>query len=93
MCRSIRVLYNFEPPTTEEEIRAAATQFVRKVTGLSRPSAVDTEVFERAITDIATNTERLLASLHARTGVRTREIERQKARTRWTSRLERLPPR
>jgi hypothetical protein len=93
MCRSIRVLYNFEPPTTRDEIRAAATQFVRKVTGLTRPSAADAEAFERAIGEIATNTETLLSTLNARTTVRTREHERERARARWTSRLERLPPR
>ncbi len=93
MCRSIRVLYNFEPPTTRDEIRAAATQFVRKVTGLTRPSAADAEAFERAIGEIAANTENLLSMLHARTTVRTREHERERARARWTSRLERLPPR
>jgi hypothetical protein len=93
MCRSIRVLYNFEPPTTRDEIRAAATQFVRKVTGLTRPSAADAEAFERAIGEIATNTETLLSTLHARTTIRTREHEREIARARWTSRLERLPPR
>jgi len=93
MCRSIRVLYNFEPPTTPDEIRAAATQFVRKVTGLNRPSTADAAAFERAIGDIATSTEALLSALHARTAVRTREHEREKARARWTSRVERLPSR
>ena len=93
MCRSIRVLYNFEPPTTRDEIRAAATQFVRKVSGLSRPSSADTSAFERAITEIASSTETLLSTLHARTSVRTREHERERARARWTSRQERLPPR
>jgi len=93
MCRSIRVLYNFEPPTTPDEIRAAATQFVRKVTGLNRPSTADTAAFERAIGDIATTTEALLSALQARTAVRTREHEREKARARWTSRVERLPSR
>ncbi len=93
MCRSIRVLYNFEPPTTPDEIAAAAQQFVRKVSGLSRPSAVDAAAFERAVAEIAASTEKLLSSLSARTAVRTRERERERARERWTSRLERLPQR
>ncbi len=86
MCRSIRVLYNFEPPTTREEIRAAALQYVRKVSGLSKPSAVDAEAFEHAIDHIAESTEELLRSLNARTAVRTREGEREKARARWKQR-------
>jgi hypothetical protein len=83
MCRNIRVLYNFQPPTTRDEIHAAATQFVRKVSGLSRPSALDTAAFEAAIDEVAASTERLLASLSAHTVVRTREGEREKARARW----------
>ena len=61
MCRNIRVLYR-EPPTTDEEIRAAALQYVRKVSGLREPSAADAATFERAVTDIALSTERLLGS-------------------------------
>ena len=82
MCRNIRVLYHFEPPTTDEEIRAAALQYVRKVSGLREPSAADAATFERAVTDIALSTERLLGSLEARTAVRNREREQQKARDR-----------
>jgi len=82
MCRNIRVLYNFEPPTTPEEIEAAALQYVRKVSGLVRPSAADHAVFERAVHQIAHATEHLLESLSARTAVRTREGEREKARVR-----------
>ncbi len=93
MCRSIRVLYNFEPPTTRDEISAAARQFVRKVSGLARPSVADTAAFEQAVTEVAKTTEALLASLSARTAVRTREREREKAQERWTSRLERTPTR
>ena len=83
MCRNIRVLYNFDPPTTPEEIRAAALQYVRKVSGLTRPTAIDQPAFEHAVAEIAAGTERLLASLHARTQVRTREGEQEKARARW----------
>ena len=82
MCRNIRVLYHFDPPTTDEEIRAAATQYVRKISGLRRPPAVDAERFERAIDEVAAASRRLLGSLRARTAVRTREGEREKARLR-----------
>jgi len=93
MCRSIRVLYNFEPPTTRDEISAAARQFVRKVSGLARPSVADTRAFEEAVTEVAKTTETLLAALSARTAVRTREREREKAQERWTSRVERTSTR
>ena len=83
MCRNIRVLHNFAPPTTPEEIRAAALQYVRKVSGLNRPSAADLASFERAIDEVTASTERLLASLKASGQVRTREGEQEKARARW----------
>ncbi|HZW91288.1 MAG TPA: DUF2277 domain-containing protein [Myxococcaceae bacterium] len=82
MCRNIRVLYNFEPPTTPEEVEAAALQYVRKVSGLPKPSAADRAAFERAVHEIAHATEHLLEALSARTVVRTREGEREKARAR-----------
>ena len=82
MCRNIRVLYNFDPPTTGEEIRAAAVQYVRKVSGLPAPSEADRAAFERAVDAVAAATNDLLGSLHARTAVRTREGEREKARLR-----------
>jgi hypothetical protein len=90
MCRNIRVLYNFEPPTTREEIRAAALQYVRKVAGLSKPSLADEAAFERAIAAVTSSTEELLASLQAKAPVRTREGERVKARARWAARAERM---
>ncbi len=89
MCRSIRVLYNFDPPTTTEEVSAAARQFVRKVSGLARPSTADAEAFERAVLEISSSTEKLLSALSARTTVRNRERERERARARWTSRVGR----
>jgi len=89
MCRNIRVLYNFEPPTTVEEIRAASVQYVRKVTGLAKPSAADHEVFDRAVDEVAKATRKLLSSLSANTAVRTREGEREKARARWKDRVAR----
>jgi hypothetical protein len=90
MCRNIRVLYNFQPPTTPEEIRAAALQFVRKVSGLNKPSAADQDTFERAVGDVAAATERLLSSLQARSPVRTREGEQARAKQRWKLREQRL---
>ena len=90
MCRNIRVLYNFEPPTTREEIRAAAFQYVRKVSGLAKPPAADVAAFETAVDEIAKSTGRLLHSLSARTAVRTRESERSKAHARWEKREKEL---
>lgn len=89
MCRNIRVLYHFDPPTTPDEIRAAALQYVRKVSGLPRPSALDEEAFERAVAEVADATARLLRSLRAGTAVRTREGEREKARRRGLRRTAR----
>ncbi len=91
MCRNIRVLYNFDPPTTEDEIRAAAVQYVRKVSGLRKPPTLDIEAFENAVAEVATTTRHLLESLRARTSVRTREREREKARARGQRRLARRP--
>jgi hypothetical protein len=90
MCRNIRVLYNFQPPTTVDEMRAAALQYVRKVSGLSKPSRVDEATFARAVDDVAAATERLLASLQARVPVRTRDGEKEKARMKWKIREARL---
>jgi hypothetical protein len=90
MCRNIRVLYHFEPPTTPDEIRAASLQYVRKVSGLNKPSQADNEAFERAIDEVTAATTKLLAALTAQTTVRTREGEREKARARWTMRAPRM---
>jgi len=92
MCRNIRVLYNFDPPTTQDEIRAAAAQYVRKVSGLRKPPAVDVETFEEAVAEVAATTQRLLGSLRARSAVRTREHERDKARARGERRAARRAP-
>ncbi len=89
MCRNIRVLYNFQPPTTESEVRAAALQFVRKVSGLNAPSVADKEAFDLAVEEVAATTGRLLASLKARSPVRTREGEQAKARARFAARMAR----
>lgn len=90
MCRNIRVLHHFHPPTTPEEIRDASLQFVRKVSGINKPSQLDEAVFQRAVGEIAASTERLLGALTTRGQVRTREEERDKARARWQSREARL---
>ena len=90
MCRNIRVLYNFQPPTTPEEIRAAATQYVRKVSGLAKPSEADEEAFRRAVDEVTATTERLIQALVAKAPVRTREGEREKARARWNQREMRV---
>ena len=86
MCRNIRVLYNFQPPTTDLEVAAAALQYVRKVSGLAKPSQADHEVFNRACDEVAAATRKLLASLSAQTAVRTREQEKEKAKARWKAR-------
>jgi len=86
MCRNIRVLHNFEPPTSPEEIRAAALQYVRKVSGANRPPGAEEEAFSRAVDEVAAATERLLSALPSRPPARTREGEREKARARWLRR-------
>lgn len=89
MCRNIRVLHHFEPPTTDDEIRDAALQYVRKVTGVNAPSKADQEAFERAVAEVAASTKRALESMAPRGQARTREGEREKARQRWARREER----
>jgi hypothetical protein len=86
MCRNIRVLHHFEPPSTPEEIRAAALQFVRKVSGLVKPTAADEAAFQRAIDEVTGATEKLLGALPERGAARTREREREKGRERWKKR-------
>jgi len=86
MCRNIRVLSNFEPPTTKEEIEAAALQYVRKVSGLQKPGAEEHEAFERAVAEVAAITTRLIGTLPPRGRPRTREGEREKGRERWQKR-------
>ena len=90
MCRNIRVLHNFAPPTTPEEIRAAALQYVRKVSGLNKPAEADRATFEQAIDEVAASTERLLAALPPRGQLRTREGEKEKAAARWKLREVRI---
>ncbi len=90
MCRNIRVLHNFQPPTTPAEIEAAALQYVRKVSGLRAPSREIEKAFERAVADIAHATSHLLEALPEKGTPKTREGERDKARTRWTQREARV---
>ncbi len=90
MCRNIRTLHNFDPPATSEEVQAAALQYVRKVSGSTKPSLANKEVFERAVQDIAHLTAHLLHDLVAVTPAKNREEEAQKARARWDKRQERM---
>lgn len=90
MCRNIRVLHAFEPPTTVEEMRAAALQYVRKVSGINKPSAADQAAFDRAVEEVAASTEKLLADLSDRAHKRTREGEKEKAKARWNARVVRM---
>jgi hypothetical protein len=82
MCRNIRTLANFEPPATDDEIRAAALQFVRKVSGTTKPSRANEATFERAVEDVADAATRLLGSLSTSAPPRNREAEAEKARER-----------
>jgi hypothetical protein len=91
MCRNIRILHNFDPPTTPEEIHAAALQYVRKVSGATRPSLANQAVFDRAVEAIAAVTTELLDGLEARGEPRTREGEAAKGRARWAKRAALLP--
>ena len=79
MCRNIRTLFNFEPPATEEEIRASAIQFVRKLSGFTAPSKANEAAFLRAIEDVSDAARKLLASLETTAVPRDRETERLKA--------------
>jgi hypothetical protein len=82
MCRNIRTLHHFEPPATGDEIRAASLQYVRKISGSTKPSQVNTEAFERAVDEVTAASERLLAALVTSAAPRDREVEAAKARAR-----------
>lgn len=82
MCRNIKVLFNFEPPATDEEVRGAALQFVRKVSGFTRPSKANEEAFDRAVDAVSAVVRHLLDSLDTRAAPRDREVEAEKARKR-----------
>jgi len=82
MCRNIRTLHNFEPPATRDEVHAAAVQFVRKVSGSSRPSQANQAVFDQAVREVAAATQRLLDGLTTAAPPKDREVEAAKARAR-----------
>jgi hypothetical protein len=82
MCRNIRTLFNFEPPATEDEIRASALQFVRKLSGFTQPSKANAAAFQRAVDEVSDVARRLLQSLETNSPPRDREIEAEKARAR-----------
>jgi hypothetical protein len=87
MCRNIRTLYNFDPPATQEEIRAAALQYVRKISGFSKPSRANEEACARAVDAVALASSQLLAELHTTAPPKDREAERAKARARAAQRF------
>jgi hypothetical protein len=87
MCRNIRTLFNFEPPATEEEIRASALQFVRKLSGFNKPSQANAAAFDRAVEEVSAAARRLIASLHTTAPARDRKVEAAKARERASERF------
>jgi hypothetical protein len=86
MCRNIRTLHNFEPPATEEEIRASALQYVRKVSGSTKPSRANAEAFDRAVDEVTAVTTRLLGDLVTSAPPKDREVEAAKAKARSAAR-------
>ncbi len=87
MCRNIRTLYNFEPAATDDEVRAAALQYVRKISGFAKPSAANAPAFERAVEDVAAISRRLLDELVTSAPPKDREAEAAKARARAAERF------
>jgi len=87
MCRNIRTLYNFEPPASEQEVQAASLQYVRKISGFSKPSQANAEAFDRAVHEIAHVSRHLLAELVTNAPPRNREVEAAKARARAAQRF------
>jgi hypothetical protein len=90
MCRNIKTLFNFEPAVTDEEVRAAALQYVRKVSGMTKPSAANLPAFDQAVDDITALTSALLQQLNTRSPARNREVEAERARERGRKRTERM---
>jgi hypothetical protein len=87
MCRNIHTLFNFEPPATDDEVRGAALQYVRKVSGFTKPSQANEAVFERAVAEITAATDRLLAELVTNAPPKDREIEAARKRERAAKRF------
>jgi hypothetical protein len=90
VCRNIKTLHNFEPPASDEEVRAAAVQYVRKVSGSAKPSKANEAAFERAVEEVAAITSRLLAELVTAAPPRDREVEAARARARAEKRFGRV---
>ena len=86
MCRNIHTLYNFEPPATEDEVRGAALQYVRKISGFTKPSQANADAFERAVDAVAAASEQLLGDLVTTAPAKDREAEAAKKRARWVQR-------
>jgi hypothetical protein len=86
MCRNIRTLYNFDPPASDEEVRAAALQYVRKISGFTKPSAANKEAFDRAVERVAHVSQHLLEELVTNAAPKDREIEAAKAKARSAAR-------
>jgi hypothetical protein len=82
MCRNIHTLFNFQPPATDEEVRGAALQYVRKISGFTKPSRANEEAFERAVDEVATASRRLLDELVTSAAPKDREVEAERARDR-----------
>jgi hypothetical protein len=82
MCRNIKTLFNFKPPATDAEIRAAASQYVRKISGFANPSAANEKAYDRAIEEVATASSRLLRSMVTSSAPKDREVEARKAHAR-----------
>jgi hypothetical protein len=91
MCRNIRTLANFDPPATEEEIRASALQFVRKLSGSNRPSKVNEDVFNNAVDEVTAAAERLIRSLKSNAQPRDRDVEREKLKAQSRRRFGKEP--
>lgn len=93
MCRNIKMLFNFDPPVTPDEIRAASLQFVRKISGFNRPSKANEAAFNAAIDEVSAASSRLLATLETSSPARSREVEAERARLRHAQRFpERIRP-
>ena len=91
MCRSIKTLFNFEPPATEEEIRAASLQFVRKLSGFTKPSKGNEAAFDRAVEEVAQSARALIQSMKTTAEPRDREVEAVKAKARSAARFGAAP--
>ncbi len=87
MCRNIRVLYNFAPPATADEVEAAALQFVRKISGFNKPSQANAEAFDRAVAEVTAASQRLLDSLVTTAPPKDREVEAERRRERGRKRF------